>query len=56
LGATSVAATKTRKANPSSDQFENTQLRLSDGTVIFTPNIFGQGVTVDEARYQMTTG
>ena len=43
-----------KESQPSSDQFENTQLRLSDGTVIFTPDIFGPGVTITDARYQMT--
>jgi hypothetical protein len=38
-----------------SEQFENTQLRLSDGTVIFTPEIFGPGITIEDARYRMTT-
>ena len=44
-----------KESQPESDQFENTQLRLSDGTVIFTPNIFGPGVTITDARYRMTT-
>lgn len=43
-----------KESQPNTDQFENTQLRLSDGTVIFTPDIFGPGVTVTDARYQMT--
>jgi hypothetical protein len=40
---------------PNSNQFENTQIRLEDGTVIFTPNIFGPGVVVTDVRYQMTS-
>lgn len=40
---------------PNSNQFENTQIRLEDGTVIFTPNIFGQGTTVTEVTYKMTS-
>jgi hypothetical protein len=44
-----------KESQPDSDQFENTQLRLSDGTVIFTPEIFGPGITVTDARYRMTT-
>jgi hypothetical protein len=40
---------------PNSDQFENTQIRLEDGTVIFTPNIFGQGVVVTDVRYRMSS-
>lgn len=44
-----------KESQPDSEQFENTQLRLSDGTVIFTPDIFAPGVTITDARYRMTT-
>jgi hypothetical protein len=40
---------------PNSDQFENTQIRLEDGTVIFTPNIFGPGIVVTDVRYRMSS-
>jgi hypothetical protein len=39
---------------PNSDQFENTQIRLEDGSVIFTPNLFGKGITVTDLTYKMT--
>ena len=42
-----------KESQPNSDNFENTQLRLSDGTVIFTPDVFGPGVTITDARYRM---
>jgi hypothetical protein len=44
-----------RESQPNSEQFENTQLRLSDGTVIFTPDLFGPGVEITDARYRMMT-
>ena len=44
-----------KESQPDSEQFENTQLRLSDGTVIFTPSLFAPGVTITDARYRMTT-
>ena len=44
-----------KESQPDSEQFENTQLRLSDGTVIFTPGLFAPGVTITDARYRMTT-
>jgi hypothetical protein len=44
-----------KESQPDSEQFENTQLRLSDGTVIFTPNLFQPGVSITDARYRMTT-
>src|SRR5215211_3803126 len=43
-----------KESQPDSEQFENTQLRLSDGTVIFTPDLFAPGVTITDARYRMT--
>jgi hypothetical protein len=44
-----------KESQPNSEQFENTQIRLSDGTVIFTPDIFGKGVAVSDVRWQMTS-
>jgi len=44
-----------RESQPNSETFENTQVRLSDGTVVFTPNIFGKGVTVSDVRWQMSS-
>ena len=44
-----------RESQPNSDDFENTQLRLADGTVVFTPDIFGSGVSVTDVRYRMTS-
>ena len=42
-----------KESQPNSDNFENTQLRLSDGSVIFTPDLFGPGITIEDARYRM---
>lgn len=42
-----------KESQPNSDTFENTQLRLSDGTVIFTPDLFGPGIAITDARYRM---
>jgi hypothetical protein len=42
-----------KESQPNSDTFENTQLRLSDGSVIFTPDLFGPGITITDARYRM---
>ena len=35
--------------------FENVQIRLSNGGIIFTPDLFGPGVWVQQAEYQMTS-
>jgi hypothetical protein len=42
-----------RQEQPNSDQFENTQIRLEDGSVIFTPNLFGPGISVNDVTYKM---
>lgn len=44
-----------RESQPGSDVFENTQLRLSDGTVIFTPDLFGEGIAITDARWRMVS-
>jgi hypothetical protein len=48
-----TTSTETAQEQPGQDTFENTQIRLSDGSVIFTPNLFGPGITVNTLRYQM---
>ena len=46
-------STETRQGQPTTDAFENVSLRVSDGSSIFTPNLFNPGTQIDEARYQM---
>jgi len=42
-----------KQEQPSSDQFENTQIRLEDGSVIFTPHLFGKEISVTDVTYKM---
>jgi hypothetical protein len=44
---------ETTQSQPGSETFENTQIRLADGSIIFTPNLFGPGITINEVRYRM---
>ena len=53
LGLHFTRSDENKESQPNSDNFENTQLRLSDGTVIFTPDLFGPGVSITDARYRM---
>lgn len=53
IGAHITRSTETRQGQPSTDVFENTTLRVSDGNSIFTPNLFNPGTQIDEARDQM---
>ncbi len=48
-------STETRQGQPSTDAFENTTLRVSDGSSIFAPNLFADGLQVEEARDQMVS-
>jgi len=43
------------QSQPGTESVENTQLRLTDGSNIFTPNLFGAGITVDKATYDMVS-
>ncbi len=42
-----------KQSQPGTDAIENTQIRLTDGSTIFTPNLFGPGITVNEVDYKM---
>jgi hypothetical protein len=44
---------ETAEEQPNTQSFENTQIRLADGTIIFTPNLFGPGITVDAVNTRM---
>ena len=44
-----------RQSQPDTDAFDNVQLRVSDGSVIFSPDLFAPGTQVDEATYQMVS-
>jgi hypothetical protein len=37
------------------DSIENSQVRLTDGNIIFTRNLFGDGINVDSVHYHMTS-
>ncbi len=39
----------------SNSSFDNVQIRLSDGSIIFTPDLFGPGISVTDAAYHMGT-
>lgn len=44
---------ETAEEQPNTQSFENTQIRLADGTIIFTPNLFGTGITVNAVNTKM---
>jgi len=44
-----------KQSQPNTNGIENTQIRLTDGSIIFTPDLFGKGVTVNTVDYKMTS-
>ncbi len=44
-----------KQSQPGTDAPDNTQLRLSDGSIIFTPGLFGPGIAVGDAVYKMSS-
>jgi hypothetical protein len=55
FGAHFTRSNETRQGQPTTDAFENVTLRVSDGSSIFTPSLFADGVQVEEARDQMVS-
>jgi hypothetical protein len=41
------------QSQPQSDNFDNVQIRLSDGSVVFQPGPFGPGTNVTDVTYNM---
>jgi hypothetical protein len=48
-------STEDRQSQPGTDGIENSQIRLTDGSQIFTPNLFGEGMTVNRVKYRMSS-
>src|SRR5207342_571001 len=47
-------STEDAQSQPGTDSIENTQLRLSDGTLLFSSTAFNPPGRILEARYRMT--
>ena len=44
-----------KQSQPGTNGIENSQIRLTDGSVIFTPELFGPGITVEQVDYDMVS-
>jgi hypothetical protein len=55
LGAHYTHSREDRQSQPGSNSIENSQIRLTDGSVIFTPDLFGPGITVEKVTYDMVS-
>jgi hypothetical protein len=42
-----------KQSQPGTNAIENTQIRLTDGSIVFTPDLFGRGITVNNVDYKM---
>jgi hypothetical protein len=48
-----IFAVEDDQSQPGTEAIENSQIRLTDGSIIFTPNLFGSGITVNEVTDRM---
>ncbi len=48
-------STENSQEQPGTNNIENTQIRLTDGSQIFTQDLFGPGIQVEDVRYQMVS-
>ena len=48
-------STEDKQSQPGTNGIENSQIRLTDGSVIFTPDLFGPGITVEKVDYDMVS-
>jgi hypothetical protein len=55
LGAAFTSSRESKQNQPGTEAPENTQIRVSDGTGIFQINAFGDGVSIDQAQYHMSS-
>ena len=55
LGLHFTDSTENKQSQPGTNDIENSQIRLTDGSVIFTPNLFGEGISVTDVHYQMAS-
>jgi len=55
FGVHATRSRENRQSQPGEEDIQNSQIRLSDGTVIFQPDAFATGGRINEATYVMTS-
>jgi hypothetical protein len=55
IGLHATSSDEDRQSQPDTEGYDNVQLRLSDGNIIFAADLFGPGIQIDEATYQMVS-
>ena len=48
-------STEDKQSQPGTNAIENSQIRLTDGSSVFTPDLFGPGITVERVKYHMSS-
>ncbi len=54
IGVHYTRSDENRQSQPDTEGIENSQIRLSDGNVIFTPRLFGDDISITDAFLRMT--
>jgi hypothetical protein len=44
-----------RQSQPGTEAIDNVQIRLADGNIVFTPDLFGPGISITDVVYRMTS-
>jgi hypothetical protein len=55
VGAHYTHSLEDRQSQPGANAIENSQIRLTDGSIVFTPDLFGPGIAVDTVDYRMVS-
>jgi hypothetical protein len=55
LGVHFTHSTEDAQSQPGANSIENSQIRLTDGSIIFTPALFGPGINVEKVKYRMAS-
>lgn len=55
VGAHFTHSREDKESQPGEDGIENTQVRLTDGSIVFTPDLFAPGVAVRRVTYEMAS-
>ena len=55
LGGHYTHSIEDKQKQPGTNSIENSQIRLTDGSIIFTPDLFGPGITVEKVNYDMAS-
>jgi len=55
LAAHYTRSDESRQGQPNNDGFDNVQIRVSDGSVVFAPGLFAADTQIEKATYQLFT-